>query len=214
MMIDARLIVSLITLNLSFHSQIFAFSMSMSSLERREVLTKFGSTCTGFAGSCIGISFATHPSEAYEDKAATQSRNSEYKDAVESLLAQRLASDDINNVILDGKMDEARFKVINLIPQVTSAGQIVLKNWKQETKNDFGKETETSNDVSLIQLQMKLDRVLVMYTDTSRLIEQGLRGQMGALTVTQLQSLSSLKTAQESFDDFLNIAILDPKDRL
>jgi hypothetical protein len=125
------------------------------------------------------------------------------KDSIEILLAQRKAADDIRDVVLAGRLEEAGIKVLNLLPKVTSAGKVAL-----EAKLDLTTASRSSDaikDLRRKQLQSRFNEVTVAFNNVDITIGQGIRGQMGSPAVAQLTILGELKEAIQAFDDFLAV---------
>lgn len=120
------------------------------------------------------------------------------KDAMQVLEAQRRAADDIKTVISGGRLEEAGIKVLNLLPKVTAAGRVIIQNVEQTSTLSAG-----AKEVQLLKLQSKFDETLGCFGQVDVSIGQGLRGQMGVVTVAQLGILSDLKEAIGAFDEFL-----------
>jgi len=123
------------------------------------------------------------------------------KDALETLQTQRLAADDIVEVVSEGRLEEAGIKVLNLLPKVTAAGRLVVS-----ARLDASKDSETVRKLRRNQLQSMLEDVTVGYNKVDIAIGQGIRGEMGASAVAQLTILDELKEANRAFDDFLAAA--------
>ena len=111
-------------------------------------------------------------------------------DAVQILQAQRTAADDIRSVVAAGRLEEAGIKMLNLLPKVTAAGRVVVDHVAQTSPLVGG-----AKDVQLMQLQSRLDETLVSFGQVDVSIGQGLRGELGVVTVAQLTILSDLKDA-------------------
>jgi hypothetical protein len=127
--------------------------------------------------------------------------------AWEILNAQRLAADDIQQVVSAGRLEEAGIKILNLVPKVTSSGRFIVQTILNE--NESSSETASSPKLSAIQelqlskLQEQFSMVLALWGQCDVEMGQGLRGEMGVSAVAQLQLLESLRDATVAFDDFL-----------
>ena len=119
-------------------------------------------------------------------------------DAVQQLQAQRTAAEDIRSVVAAGRLEEAGIKVLNLLPRVTAAGRVVVDHVAQTSPLTGG-----AKDVQLLQLQSRLEETLNTFGQVDVSIGQGLRGELGVVTVAQLTVLGDLKDAMIAFDDFL-----------
>ncbi|CAJ1957951.1 unnamed protein product [Cylindrotheca closterium] len=122
------------------------------------------------------------------------------KRALELLDTQQLAAEDIQQVVMSGKLEEAGIKVLGLLPVVQSSGKFLVD------KIEYGLLTPNSttiDDLKISKLKSDLDLALGMWGECDMVIGQGLRGQLGVTTVAQLQILSSIKDAIVAYDDFL-----------
>lgn len=109
--------------------------------------------------------------------------------ALEVLLAQRLAADDIKQVVLEGKLEEAGIKLLNLIPKVTLACRIV--------------QAESMSEAQELFLERKVSLVLGLYGETDVMIGQGIRGELGASAPAQINIIKQLTESNEAFDELL-----------
>lgn len=122
------------------------------------------------------------------------------RDAIDILLSQRRAADDIRDVVMAGKLEEAGIKVLNLTPKVTVAGRTIVDDRMTTFPQDA---SEAVRDLQRQRIQSKLDMLLVEFNQLDMLIGQGIRGQLGVSAVAQLSIITELKEAIEAFDDFL-----------
>jgi len=124
-----------------------------------------------------------------------------YDQAWEILQTQRIAADDIKQVVSAGRLEEAGIKVLNLVPKVTSSGRVVLNTIESEIvgKGSNGVIVE----LQINKLQDQFNTVLALWGECDVMIGQGLRGEMGVSAAAQLQILSSLQDATAALDDFL-----------
>jgi hypothetical protein len=125
--------------------------------------------------------------------------------AMEILQTQRFAADDIVAVVSAGRLEEAGIKVLNLLPKVASAGQVVADVLQGELSSNTSKSA-TVEDMQSMKLQQQLDMVLGYWGETDVTIGQGIRGDLGVSARAQLEILASLKDALAALDDFLFIA--------
>jgi hypothetical protein len=125
-----------------------------------------------------------------------------YKQAVEILETQLLAAKDIQQVVLAGRLEEAGIKVLNLVPQVTVAGRLVVGTIKEELLGG-GAAAAAVNEMRILKLEQQLELVMGLWGECDIEIGQGLRGDMGVSAVAQIQILSSLGDAIAALDDLL-----------
>ena len=119
--------------------------------------------------------------------------------AKEELQAQRAAADDIQTVILAGKLEEAGIKVLNLIPKITGSGIAI----QEQVQLNFPTSDSGVNQMRVMKYQQQLQELVTLWSQIDVEIGQGLRGQLGASAVAQLAILKSIKEAIAAFDDFL-----------
>lgn len=119
--------------------------------------------------------------------------------ALEKLETQRIAADDIQQVVLAGRLEEAGIKVLNLMPKVTSSGKFIV-NIIQEGLNP---NESPIDEMKLTRIQDQLNMVIGLWGECDVMIGQGMRGQLGVSAVAQLQILPSLREATGALDDFL-----------
>lgn len=119
-------------------------------------------------------------------------------EAKNQLLAQRVAADDIRDVVAAGRLQEAGIKVLNLIPKVTSAGMVIQRGIQSNNDSNSG-----VSQMRLLKFQQKYQELIAVWGQIDVEIGQALRGQLGISTVAQLEILSSLKEATVAFDEFL-----------
>lgn len=119
-----------------------------------------------------------------------------FSSAYEAILTQRLAADDIINVVSAGRLEEAGIKVLNLIPRLTVSGRVLVDYEPSEAKS-------TQESIQRQQLQNLLEATEVAWKNVDILIGQGIRGDMGVSAVAQLNILSELREAITSLDEFV-----------
>ena len=119
-----------------------------------------------------------------------------FRSAYEALLTQRLAADDIVNVVSAGRLEEAGIKVLNLIPRLTVSGRVLVNYETSTTKS-------TQESIQQQYLQNLLETTEVAWKNVDIMIGQGIRGDMGVSAVAQLQILSEMREAIASLDEFV-----------
>jgi hypothetical protein len=119
------------------------------------------------------------------------------EDALEALLAQRKAADDILGVVASGRLEEAGIKVLNLIPRLTVSGRLLVQTAPVDPT-----ESPVIQELRQQQLVNLFEKAEVAWKNVDILIGQGLRGDLGVSAVAQLQILSELREATAAFDDF------------
>ena len=91
-----------------------------------------GTIIPGTTIAATTISSLPNPTNAIEFVPASPFFSGTYQDAVEIMYAQRIAVDNIANVIQDGNIEEAWFKVMQLNAQTKTAGKIILDSYQQQ----------------------------------------------------------------------------------
>jgi hypothetical protein len=124
---------------------------------------------------------------------------SSFSAALEMLETQRIAADDIQQVVLAGRLEEAGIKVLNFMPKVTSSGKLIVDIIEQ----GLDPNKSPMDEIKLTRIQDQLNMVIALWGECDVTIGQGLRGQMGVSAVAQLQILSSLREATAALDDFM-----------
>ncbi|KAL7577687.1 hypothetical protein ACA910_015198 [Epithemia clementina (nom. ined.)] len=151
---------------------------------------------------CIGV---------YKVPATPSSKSSfgmpqSYDDAWQVLDAQRLATNDIVQVVRAGRLEEAGVKVLNLLPRVSMAGKWVIQTIMERENKGSTAKTAVVQELEEKQLETALNDVLISFNECDIMIGQGLRGEMGAVTVAQVLILKELEDAIRGYDNFLAIA--------
>jgi hypothetical protein len=121
--------------------------------------------------------------------------------AYEMILTQRLAADDIVNVVSAGRLEEAGIKVLNLIPRLTVSGRVLVERDDEQSENKSKQES-----ITLLKRQYRqtlLETTEVAWKSVDIMIGQGIRGDLGVSAVAQLHILSELREAIASLDEFV-----------
>lgn len=118
--------------------------------------------------------------------------------AIEILKTQRLAADDIEAIVLSGKLEEAGIKVLNLIPKVTTAGNTV----QTIVQKKYSSSTATVDQMRITKFEQMLNEMIVLWSQVDIEIGQAIRGQTG-MAVAQITLLKTIKDAIIALDDFI-----------
>lgn len=118
--------------------------------------------------------------------------------AKEILETQRAAADDIQNVVMAGKLEEAGIKVLNLIPKVTAAGQII----QEQVQEKYPMDASGANQMRVMKFNQQRQELITAWSQIDVEIGQALRGQTG-ITLAQIDLLNSIKEGISIFDEFL-----------
>ena len=142
-----------------------------------------------------------------------------FESAMAILRAQRSTADDIKQQVLAGKLEEAGIKVLDLIPQVTTSSRKVFSdletkirtrgiasNNNNNNNNDVRIPTDSETTVEEMAIEMaenQMNYVQGYWGDCDITIGQGIRGELGMVTIAQLTILESLRDATCALDDYL-----------
>jgi len=147
-----------------------------------------------------------------------------FESAMAILHAQRAAADEVKQHIMAGKLEEAGVQVLGLIPRVNSGCRRVFSDLEDtihekgivagKPKNETPTESETTVEMMAIEMaEDQMNYVNGYWGDCDITIGQGIRGELGRLTVAQLTILASLRDATCALDDFLVTAATLSKTR-
>jgi len=158
--------------------------------------------------SSLTTTIATHPtpSNAIEFVPPSPSFLYTYKDAVEIIQTQRLAVDNILNVIKDGSIDEAGFKVMQLSAQTRTAGKIILDTF-QENMSSSKNSSSSDSSITLLRflsLQKKFSILIDLCDECEDTLQIALKGKSGVTAAVQLKALKVVDDIKSSYDDFLH----------
>lgn len=120
--------------------------------------------------------------------------------AKEILETQRAAADDIKNVVLAGKLEEAGIKVLNLIPKVTAASKTI----QEQVEKMYPLDGSVVNQMRVTKFNEQRQELITVWSQVDIEIGQALRGQMGQTTVAQIELLKSIRGATAILDDYLS----------
>ena len=133
------------------------------------------------------------------------------------LQAQRSVADEIKQNVLAGKLEEAGVAVLGLIPQVTAGSRRVFADIQAKIRTKglvsgsttmVRKDPEDDNETTVEELAIELAEnqmncLTGYWGDCDITIGQGIRGELGKVTVAQLTILDSLRDATCALDDYL-----------
>jgi hypothetical protein len=195
-----------------------AFSLSTSAVsERRDVLKQlaFLVTMTVPLGSdtasaaclygdlskeCIGV--YKQPANTVEE---SSSSGLTLEKALKTLVKQRQVADtEIREAITVGRLEDAGLLILALVPRVASAGSVVLQ--QHQMQEDGSNNNSQLQQLKLDRLQNKFAEALGSFGQCDVSVGQGMRGEMGSITMAQLTILSDLQEGIAALDDFLVMA--------
>jgi hypothetical protein len=113
-----------------------------------------------------------------------------FDEAVGMLKDQRLAMDDIERLVIAGKLEDAGVQLLRVLPKITVAGRFVVASVQLEAP----------------QISVTLEQAEKLAGSVDVKISQGLRGRMGVSAVAQLTILSELSETKAVLDRLINVA--------
>lgn len=190
---------------LKTHHQPFSTLLSDTKMDRSSFLDKatslfIGTTIPSTTVAVAIISSLPIPTNAIEFVPASPFFSGTYQDAVEIMYAQRIAVDNIANVIQDGKMEEAGFKVMQLNAQTRAAGKIILDSYQQQLS---GKNNNNLMLLRFLSCQKKFAVLLDSCDECGEALQNTLKGKLGATAAAQIKSSKIVDETKSAYDDFL-----------
>lgn len=144
------------------------------------------------------VGFFPSISNAVEFVPASPSFQGTLADAEEIISAQRLALNNIADVIRQGDIDEAGFKIMQLISQTKVGGEITLAT--------FQEQLPSKGSTALLRYQScqkKFVYLMESFDDCKIAYENALKGKLGSTAAAQLKLLSIIDTSKSLYDEFL-----------
>lgn len=167
-------------------------------LDRNAFFLQFFSRISSVAAI---TTFFPQLSEAIEFVPASPSYNGTYQDAMEILSSQRLAVDNISDVISNGNLDEAGFKAMQLSAQIRTAGKIILDSIQE--RSSYRDANNSFNVLRFLACQKKFVTLLDLCDEFSVTLVNGMAGKLGVVSVAQIKLTPILDEVKNAYDDFL-----------
>ena len=122
-----------------------------------------------------------------------------YQDAVEIMNAQRIAVENIANVIQDGNIEEAGFKVMQLNAQTRAAGKIMLDYYQEQISG------KGDNIILLrfLSCKKKFAILVDVCDECDAAVQNTLKGKLGVTAAAQIKSSIVVDEIKSAYDDFL-----------
>ncbi len=125
-------------------------------------------------------------------------------DAIDILSSQRIACDNIVDVINDGNLNEAAFKMMQLTAQTKMGGRIILDSMSNIDSNSSSSNSRKAiNTIKFLKTQEKFVILMDTCSECEIQIEKALRGKLGATTAAQIKLLAVMSNVRDAFDEFL-----------
>ena len=115
------------------------------------------------------------------------------------LNAQRIAVDNIYDVVNDGILDEAGFKVMQLNAQTQTAGKIVLDTLQERMSRKDGLAL-----LWYLSCQKKFVNLLDKCEECDMALQSAMKGKYGVTAAAQVKILGAVEETKSAFDDFLS----------
>ena len=103
----------------------------------------------------------------------------------------------LKDVILHGELTSAGTALLAIVPRITVAGRVAV---------DSMKNTSQKEDLSMKAYRAEVAHyeLLIALGSCDIIIGQGIRGDTGSITMTQIQVMQDLKDANERFTELMN----------
>ena len=160
-----------------------------------------GTIIPGTTIAATTITLLPNPTNAIEFVPASPFFSGTYQDAVEIMHAQRIAVDNIANVIQDGNIEEAWFKVMQLNAQTKTAGKIILDCYQQQISG----KGDNIILLKFLSCQKKFAILLDLCDECGDSL-QNPKGKLGATAAAQIKSSKVVDEIKSAYDDFLTDA--------
>lgn len=113
-----------------------------------------------------------------------------------TLLEQRGRIDNIKSSILSGSLLQGGLELLKVVPRISRAGKSLLSTYNGDTNS-------VAAGLRSQQMESQLEEIIGLLGQVDVSIGQGIRGEMGSLTMAQLTILKDLQDAQNLMDDFM-----------
>ncbi len=146
-----------------------------------------------------------------------------FEAAMAILQAQRIKADEIKQNVLAGRLEDAGIAVLGLIPQVTASSRRVFADLQAKIRtkglskssslvrknpSDEDDSETTIEELAIELAENQMNCLTGYWGDCDITIGQGIRGELGKVTVAQLTILDSLRDATCALDDYLVTATM------
>jgi hypothetical protein len=120
----------------------------------------------------------------------------DYKVARQELSDLQTKVSNLRDVVLNGELTTAGTSILAMVPRITVAGRVAV---------DSMKNNKHMEDMSMKAYRAEVAHyeLLIALGSCDVLIGQGIRGEMGSVTMTQIEVLKDLTDANERFNEFM-----------
>lgn len=181
--------------DVSYRTKTDINTLSMVKGNKSFILAKVRMNRLSFIGYCTSFTINIACSNA-----VSFPNSSYYEDAIETLNTQRLAVNNIADIVSkDGKIEEAGFKVIQLSSQVTSAGKIVLSSYQESISKS---DEDSIRLLRFLSCQKKFSILIDLCDECLASLQNIMRNKTNG-AAGQIRTLAILEDIKLAFDDFL-----------
>jgi hypothetical protein len=115
-----------------------------------------------------------------------------------SLIEQRQRIDTVKSSIVSGNLVQGGLELLKVVPKINKAGKSLIPL-------DMGGSSAVSGLI-IQRMEAQLEEINGLLGQADVSIGQGMRGEMGFVTMAQLTIIRDLQDAQNLLDDFLALA--------
>jgi cell division GTPase FtsZ len=113
------------------------------------------------------------------------------REALQEMKQLRQDVDSIILVVKEGNLTSAGVELLRIIPRITVDGRVIIRKLY----------SEESTSMKAYRVENALNELLTSLGGVDVLLGQAINGQMGSITMAQIQCLEELNAAIQSFDD-------------
>lgn len=141
------------------------------------------------------------PCNAIEFVPASPYFSGTYNDATEIMYTQRLAVDNISNVINGGNLEESGFKIMQLDAQTRTAGKIILDTLQE----NMGKGSDSILLLRYLSCQKKFAMLIDLCDECGDALGIAIKKGRSdtAATASVIKTLNVIEDIKSAYDDFL-----------
>lgn len=121
----------------------------------------------------------------------------DFQMARKELLELQTQVSNLKDVVLQGELVSAGTSLLSMVPRITVAGRVAVNSMKNTPKKDEFSMKVYRAEVAHYELLMALGSCDII-------IGQGIRGDTGSITMTQIQVIKDLTDANDRFAELMN----------
>uniref|UniRef100_A0A7S2E869 Uncharacterized protein n=1 Tax=Ditylum brightwellii TaxID=49249 RepID=A0A7S2E869_9STRA len=112
----------------------------------------------------------------------------------------------VKELVLKGQLEQAGIELLRITPRITVVGRVIIANLYKQQSNSSS--SSSNNNMKAYRAEVQYDELLGRLGEVDVLLGQAIRGQLGVVTMGQIQVLQELKEAQEFMEEFSKIVLL------